>query len=117
LSWEYFKPENHGLVGVADLDWLAGEGCYEWETTSVLYHSKTETFYWERGAGCSCNGPLEDVDSLDDLESGTFFDLASALSEDLIAFLKNEHRSFRQKEAVSGEVVRVIEAALKVKQA
>jgi hypothetical protein len=77
MAWEYFRAENHGLVPVYDVDWLRGTGCYEWENTTVLYHPETDRFYWEHGSGCSCNGPLDDVSTIDDLKSGSFWDLVT----------------------------------------
>ena len=83
MSWAYFKPEDHGLVPVYDVDWLRGTGCYEWDDTTVLYHRESDQFYWEHGSGCSCNGPLGDVQSLNDLKSGSFWDLVTDVQQEL----------------------------------
>jgi len=107
--WMYFEPEKHGLVHVTAVDWLAGEGCYEWDETTVLWSPKNKLFYWESGSGCSCNGPLDDVDSIDELESGTFWDLVIDLQGVL-----TEYAESSRKDAVSAEVTDSIGVALKV---
>jgi hypothetical protein len=115
MSWTYFRPEDHGLVGVGEVDWLGDTGCYEWNTTTVMYHPETDRFYWEHGGGCSCDGPLESVRGLDDLESGTFWELTTALSQGLAGL--PEHYSPKTWETISGDVVDLLSAALKAREA
>lgn len=113
MSYGWVSPEisKLGLVFVDRVDWLHDTGCYEWSDTTVMFHPESEMFYWETSSGCSCNGPLEDVRSLEDLESGRFW----ALTQDLEATLVQESASeYRDAELLKNEVVRVIEAAQKV---
>jgi hypothetical protein len=117
MSWTYFKPEDHGLVGVGTVDWLGNTGDYDWDTTTVMYHPETDRFYWERGSGCSCNGPLEDVGGLDDLESGTLWELTSELSRGLASI--GDHPSLMPTvwEKISGDIVDLLSAGLKAREA
>lgn len=111
--WSYFSPEEYGLESVGSVDWLRGEGCYEWEETTVLYHRETDTFYWEWDSGCSCDGPLDTVSSLDDLHSGKLHEVAKHITDTLLEKLK-------AKKDVGGglamEATRVIEAAMRIRE-
>lgn len=109
MTWFYFDAVKFGLVHVTAVDWLAGDGCYEWDETTVLWSPTTKLFYWEHGSGCSCNGPLDDVDSRDDLKVGTFWDLVRDLQSVLIEYVESS-----RKDAVTSEVVASLEIALKV---
>lgn len=113
MTWTYFKPEDHGLVGVGEVDWMGGGGCYEWDTTTVMYHPGTDTFYWEHGSGCSCNGPLEDVRGLADLKSGTLWELSGELGRELSHL--SHYLSSDEKDRTAHDVASVLEAALKAR--
>lgn len=115
MSWTYFCPEDHGLIGVGSVDWYGETGCYEWSDTTVFYHPGTEKFYWETGAGCSCNGPLEDVQGLDDLRSGTFFDLVKEVQKELGDVLEGGYMTDHAKGSIAHDVAALFEAALKVR--
>ncbi len=87
MSWEYFNEDRFGLKRVGQVDWT--DDAYSWHTTSVFFDPTTKTFYWETGGGCSCDGPLEFVQGLDDLDHGNAFkiskelmDLAQSLQDD-----------------------------------
>jgi hypothetical protein len=110
MTWEYFKPEAHGLVHVGAVDWLAGEGCYEWSETTIMYHPETQRFFWENDGGCSCDGPLDNVNTLDDLTSGTLHDLWTEVMSDL----KNYEDS-KNYEHIAADVVETMSACLRVK--
>lgn len=116
MSWQYFKPEEHGLVGVGDVQWTGD--AYQWDTTTVMYHVESGEFYWESGSGCSCNGPLEDVHGLNDLEHGTLFQLSAELSKRLDSWVVSEESwsSYTQaaKDRAAMEATRVLEAALRI---
>jgi hypothetical protein len=114
-GWEYFKPENHGLTGVGSVDWYGDTGCYEWFQTTVMYHRETGVYYWETSAGCSCDGPMEVVSCLDDLSSGTFFDLADHLGKQLDGIRNDNYLSDQTKAAIAADVVDVLSAAQKVR--
>lgn len=112
----YFKAEDHGLEYVGGVDWLRGEGCYEWEDTTVLYHRETDTFYWETSGGCSCDGPLDDVESLDDLDKGTFHQLAEHIVVTLDDVRKRTWRGEDSEGMLDLEATRVIEAAIRIRE-
>lgn len=115
MSWTYFRPEDHGLIGVGTVDWLGETGCYEWNDTTVFYHPETERFYWETESGCSCDGPLERVEKLDDLQSGTFFELVKDVQSLLTVELEKSYVSDHAKGSIAHDVAALFEAALKVK--
>jgi hypothetical protein len=71
-------PETVGASLVACID---GGGGYEW-TVFYIFRDMSGVLRWWSGSGCSCNQPLDDVRSVDDLSTGTERDLMT----DLIAF-------------------------------
>jgi len=110
MSWYYFEPDTFGLEHVGAVDWLRGEGCYEWEETTVFFRAEDGLFYWDSGSGCSCDGPLEGVTKLDDLTSGNL----SALSAELMRYFGSVSGYREDKDGVLAlEVTRVIEAAVR----
>lgn len=112
----YFVASEHGLEYVGGVDWLRNEGCYEWHDTTVMYHRETDMFYWETASGCSCNTPLEDVESLADLEFGSFHEFTSHLTK-LWEDSKLEGWHGEDTDGVLAlEVTRVIEAAVRVRE-
>lgn len=112
----YFVASDHGLEHVGSVDWLRGEGCYEWHDTTVMYHRETDMFYWETAAGCSCNMPLEDVQSLADLEFGSFHALTKDINELWHANMIDDWRGEDSDGVLALEVTRVIEAALRIRE-
>lgn len=90
---------------------MRGEGSYEWDNTTVLYDAESDRFYWEHGSGCSCDGPLEFVHSLDDLSQGTLGDLMLELNSDLDGYKTSEHYG-----ELMMEVARVIEASMRARR-
>jgi hypothetical protein len=116
MTWTYFKPEDHGLVGVGEVDWLGDKGCYEWDTTTVMYHHGTDRFYWEHGSGCSCNGPLEGVNGLDDLESGSLWELTGALGRELADVAALSTLEPKTWEIISTDVVDLLSAAMRARE-
>lgn len=114
MSWEYFNAEEHGLRGVGNVDWLRGEGSYEWDETSVFYRPEDGLFYWEHGSGCSCDGPLEYVHGLDDLTSGNLQALSQELTATYVDQTSRPWGSADKDGVLALEVTRVIEAAVRV---
>lgn len=72
-------PERVGQSLVACID---GGGGYEWAVFYIFRDMSDGALRWWSGSGCSCNQPLDDVRSVDDLSTGTERDLMT----DLIAF-------------------------------
>jgi len=112
----YFRAGDHGLEHVGSVDWLRGEGCYEWHDTTVLYHRETDMFYWETAGGCSCNGPLDDVESLADLECGSFHQVTSHISKLWEEEKENKWHGDDSEGVLALEVTRVIEAIVRVRE-
>ncbi len=54
---------------------------YDWNMFSVFKEAETGYFYWIEEAGCSCNSPLEDVESKADFTRGTKQELMLAFSK------------------------------------
>lgn len=113
MAWYYFSPDKHGLETVGSVDWLRGEGCYEWEETTVLYHRETDTFYWETSGGCSCNGPLDYVESMSDLEHGKFHEVAKHITDTLTEKAQWDKDGAGE---LALEATRVIEACMRVRE-
>lgn len=114
--WEYFSPDKHGLEQVGGIDWLRGEGNYEWDETTVLYHRETDTFYWETESGCSCDGPLMHVQSIADLQSGSFHDLTTHINAVWEEVKTEPWRGEDSDGTLALEVTRVIEAAIRIRE-
>ena len=74
----YNSPEKFGLTEVGQIDWA--EQDYSFDMT-VVWKDENGKLYWADDSGCSCPSPFEDFHSLDQLETGSFFDLAHYLQE------------------------------------
>lgn len=74
----YYSPEKFGLTTVGQIDWE--EPDYSFNMT-VVWKDKDGKLYWASDSGCSCPSPFEDYHSIDQLETGSFFDLARYLEE------------------------------------
>lgn len=92
-----------GLTWVAAVEWEE-DLCYQWHQTTVLRHDDG-SFYAETGAGCSCNGPLDYVESLSDLDGPfTFWELEKYLKDALDGETWNEtNRAYAE-----GQLVEVL---------
>lgn len=91
MSWDnnpYYSPENFGLTPVAEMSWH--EPCYDFDYT-VAWTSEDGTLYWASDSGCSCPVPFEDYSSLDDLTTGTKFDLLKEVQGRLDASTYDQH--------------------------
>jgi hypothetical protein len=67
MSWEkdiYYNPEKFGLEEVGEAREL--DTMYDHAEFVVWRHLETGDLYYGESAGCSCYGPFEDVDDLDD---------------------------------------------------
>lgn len=83
MSWDnnpYDNPENFGLTLVAEMSWHAP--CYDFDYT-VAWQGEDGTLYWASDSGCSCPSPFEDYSTLEDLTTGTKFDLMQEVQERL----------------------------------
>lgn len=76
----YYNPEHFGLRSVTELDW--SQPCYSFDKT-VVWADADEKLYWASDSGCSCPSPFEDIDILDELETGTKHDLFAELDQRL----------------------------------
>lgn len=73
MSTVYAQPEKFGLTTVGEIEW--SEPDYSFDLT-VVWRAGDGTLYWGDDSGCSCPSPYEDVESLGDLSTGSFFDFA-----------------------------------------
>jgi hypothetical protein len=115
----YFEPKAHGLVDVGRVNWIVdqrNDSIREWVVTTVLYHPETDRFYWERAAGCCCNEPFDAVSGPGDMESGTLWELTSALARTLAKVAVQSYLTPKTWETVSGNVVDVLAAAAHVRE-
>lgn len=76
----YSHPEEFGLTTVGEIDWDDGDDCGF--NMTVVWKDKDDTFYWADDSGCSCPAPFEDFYKIDELETGSFFDLAKHLERE-----------------------------------
>lgn len=111
MGWEYFDEKKFGVVRVGQVDWT--DEAYTWDTTTVFYHPDEKKFYWEHDGGCSCNGPLDDVYSLNDLESGSAFDIAKELTSDAERLSTDKYESNDFKVDAGARAFRLIETIFK----
>lgn len=75
----YYNPENFGLTKIAEMEW--SEPCYSFDMTVAWLDSEGK-LYWGSDSGCSCPSPFESQ-GLDDLSTGSFFDLDREVQERL----------------------------------
>lgn len=74
----YYDPTTIGLETVGEIEW--SEPCYDFELTAV-WKDKDGKLYWASDSGCSCPSPFEDFNTIESLDTGTFFELAKELTE------------------------------------
>lgn len=73
MSWEsnpYYHPEKLGLNKVVDLDF--SDGCYQFDLTAVWTKEGEKKFFWADDSGCSCPSPFENVNTIEELQTGGF---------------------------------------------
>ncbi len=65
---EFIEMANSkGLVEVLRAQGYWG---YEWSLFDIWIEEKTGEYYWYEDAGCSCYGPYENVDDINEFEHG-----------------------------------------------
>lgn len=74
----YYHPEKLGLTTVGEVEW--SEPDYSFDFT-VVWKDAEGRPYWGDDAGCSCPAPFEDVNSVEDLTTGTFTEFVAHLNE------------------------------------
>lgn len=72
----YSTPDKYGLTTVGQVEW--SEPCYDFDLT-VVWWTEDGRLYWADDSGCSCPSPFEDFTKLDELTTGTVFDLSAHL--------------------------------------
>lgn len=102
MSSPYYSPEKFGLKVLGEMSW--SEPDYGFDLT-VVWTDERGTLYWANDSGCSCPSPFEDVKSIDDLVTGTEFQLFADLAEDLAA--RSTYRS--NNDYANGEMVALID--------
>ncbi|WP_152346568.1 hypothetical protein [Brevibacterium sp. CFH 10365] len=63
------------------------DGGYEWDFFGAWYDPEARIFYWIEDSGCSCNSPMDWVDSTSELSVGSKDELIRAYKE----FAKGSH--------------------------
>jgi hypothetical protein len=111
MSYDY-NPETDGLKGLGYADFQP-DGCYEWDGVSVYVRESDKRFFWENGSGCSCNGPMEFVYSLNDFDSGTFAEFVTFLTGRLDEAMKCTYDTPRAKAEILSSVSEVLSEAVK----
>lgn len=76
----YCNPEEFGLTTVGQIDWDDRDD-YGFSMT-VVWKDKDGKLYWAFDSGCSCPSPFEDFHDINQLETGSFFDLAQYLGSE-----------------------------------
>lgn len=82
----YYNPEEFGLTTVGQIDWDNGDD-YGFSMI-VVWKDKDGKLYWASDSGCSCPSPFEDFYKIDQLETGSFFELAKYLESEQDEFVK-----------------------------
>lgn len=111
MSYDY-SPGDDGLVGLGYAD-FEPEGCYEWDGVTVYVRTEDKRFFWENGSGCSCNGPMEYVNKLEDFDSGTYAEFVAFLLERLGDELNSTWTTPGGKAAIITSVAEVLTEAAK----
>lgn len=92
----YMQPEHFGLETVGTVSW--DDEPYQFDLTIVL-RDRDGRLYWASDSGCSCPSPFEDFTSIEDLRTGTVYQLIQELTDrcegmekvvDLLARIKME---------------------------
>lgn len=112
----YYDPEHFGVEKVTEFE--RSEPSWSFDTFVVWYAAETDTYYWGSDSGCSCPSPFEDFgynetdsrivnllaaeDVLNDLDCGTFFQVAHAIIDSVVS-------SYDQRFAMAGAVTALSE--------
>ncbi|MGR6092670.1 DUF7574 domain-containing protein [Brevibacterium sp. CSND-B09] len=86
------------------------DGGYEWDFFGSWYDPDAGVFYWYEDAGCSCNGPMDIVDTLSDLSVGSKDELIRAYKD----FAKDSYNMLSsEKVAAEHDIKQAIKEATK----
>lgn len=68
--------EDAAIPGCEDFEHIAGllGADWEWDQLDVYYSPSRRRYFWVEQSGCSCDGPWEYIDSIDDFQSGMYAD-------------------------------------------
>jgi hypothetical protein len=77
-KYDHSKGEYAAVPGTEDFVRVHAEytGGYDWVSNDVFYSPSARRYFWYQDSGCSCYGPMESVDSVEDFSNG---DRATAL--------------------------------------
>jgi hypothetical protein len=94
----YYSPESFGVECVGQVEW----GTHNWFDLTAVWVDAEGHLYWADDAGCSCVTQFEDVESIEDLQSGTLHQLAEHL---------HERRPYSTEPSVDADVVELLSRA------
>lgn len=78
MSGVYYRPEEHGLELVGEVQW--GEACYDFDLTAVWRDPLSGQLYYADDSGCSCPAPFEDFLTRESLTAASRQDVLAHLT-------------------------------------
>lgn len=69
------------------------DGVWEWDVFDMFYSPSARRYFWYNAAGCSCDGPYEDVGSAGDLQNGSYQDAVREVRENFSANDSKENKA------------------------
>lgn len=107
----YYNPEKFGLTTIGEISWH--EPDYDFNLT-VAWHDAKGKLYWASDSGCSCPSPFEDFNSLEDLQTGTKFQLLAELDTQLEEIRARENSWYNNVDYVEPQVVELAGKLIKL---